>query len=266
MSAPRMKVTVLGSGTSTGVPIIGCRCPVCTSADPCDARLRCGFHVEAGGFGLQIDVSPDFRAQALRFAIGRVDALVVTHCHADHVLGLDDIRRFNTLQDSSIPVYARPAELRRVRRIFGYIFRPSARARRAHLYLPRLEPRPLGRGPVRIGPFLVRAIAIPHGPAKATAIEVALGARRAVFASDCSHVSPALAAMLRGADLAFLDGLRDRPHAAHLTLDAAAAALREARCRRARLIHIGHDVPHAEIARRYGPAVLPTFDGEAFEL
>ena len=266
MSAARMRVTVLGSGTSTGVPIIGCRCPVCASADPRDARLRCGFHVEAGGFGLQIDVSPDFRAQALRFAIDRVDALVVTHCHADHVLGLDDIRRFNTLQGSSIPVYARPAELRRIRRIFGYIFHPSARARRAHLYLPRLEPRELGRGPVRIGPFLVRALAIPHGPAKATALEVSLGARRAVFASDCSRVSPALAAMLRGADLAFLDGLRDRPHAAHLTLDAAAAALRAAAPRRARLIHIGHDVLHEDIARRHGPAVLPTFDGEAFEL
>ncbi|MBQ6103357.1 MAG: MBL fold metallo-hydrolase, partial [Kiritimatiellae bacterium] len=211
MSAPRMHVTVLGSGTSTGVPIIGCRCPVCTSSDPRDARLRCGFHVEAGGFGLQIDVSPDFRAQALRFAIGRVDALVVTHCHADHVLGLDDVRRFNTLQESSIPVFARPAELRRIRRIFGYIFHPSAGARRAHLYIPRLEPRELGRDPVRIGPFLVRAIPIPHGPAKATALEVSLGAKRAVFASDCSLVSPALAAMLRGADLAFLDGLRDRP-------------------------------------------------------
>ena len=266
MKAPRMRVTVLGSGTSTGVPIIGCRCPVCSSADPRDARLRCGFHVEAGGFGLQIDVSPDFRAQALRFGIPRVDALVVTHCHADHVLGLDDIRRFNTLQDASIPVFARPAELRRIRRIFGYIFHPSAGARRAHLYIPRLEPRPLGREPVRVGPFLLRAFPIPHGPSRSTALEVSLGARRAVFASDCSSVTPALAAALRGADLAFLDGLRDRPHAAHLTLDAAAAALREARCRRARLIHIGHDVPHAEIARRYGPAVLPTYDGETFEV
>ena len=260
-----MKVTVLGSGTSTGVPIIGCRCPVCTSSDPRDARLRCGFHVESGGFGLQIDVSPDFRAQALRFGVARVDALVVTHCHADHVLGLDDVRRFNTLQGSSIPVFARPAEMRRLRRIFGYVFHPSAGARRAHLYIPRLEPRALGRDPVRIGPFLVRAIPIPHGPAKATALEVSLGGRRAVFASDCSRVSPALAAMLRGADLAFLDGLRDRPHAAHLRLDDAAAALRAARCRRARLVHVGHDVLHAEIARRYGPAVLPTFDGETFE-
>ena len=266
MKAPRMRVTVLGSGTSTGVPIIGCRCPVCSSADPRDARLRCGFHVEAAGFGLQIDVSPDFRAQALRFAIPRIDALAVTHCHADHVLGLDDIRRFNTLQGASIPVFARPAELRRIRRIFGYIFHPSAGARRAHLYIPRLEPRPLGRGPVRVGPFLVRAFAIPHGPSRSTALEVSLGARRAVFASDCSHVSPALAAALRGADLAFLDGLRDRPHPAHLTLERASAALRAAAPRRARLIHIGHDILHAEIVRRYGPAVLPTFDGETFEL
>ena len=266
MKAACMRVTVLGSGTSTGVPIIGCRCPVCTSADPRDARMRCGFHVEAGGFGLQIDASPDFRAQVLRFGVARVDALVATHCHADHVLGLDDIRRFNTLQGSSIPVFARPAELRRLRRIFGYIFHPSAGARRAHLYLPRLEPRPLGRGPVRIGPFLVRAFPIPHGPARSTALEVSLGAKRAVFASDCSHVPPTLAAALRGADLAFLDGLRDRPHPAHLTLERAAEALRAAAPRRARLVHVGHDVLHGEIARRYGPAVLPTFDGETFEI
>ena len=99
MSEPGpVRLTVLGSGTSTGVPIVGCSCPVCLSPDPRDARTRCGVHLACEGFGLQIDVSPDFRAQALRHRFGRVDAVVVTHCHADHVLGLDDLRRFNTTQ------------------------------------------------------------------------------------------------------------------------------------------------------------------------
>ena len=266
MSLERAKVLVMGSGTSTGVPIIGCSCPVCRSADPRDNRLRFGMHVSARGFGLQIDVSPDFRQQALRAAIPRVDAVVVSHCHADHVLGLDDLRRYNTIQDSSIDVWARPSVLADVKRVFSYVFDPPEDVEKWHLYRPRLVPRELGAGPAEIGPFRVRAIPVPHGPSTASAVEVSFEGRRLVVASDCSEVTPELAEMLDGADVALLDGLRDRPHTAHLTMAEAVAALRASGCRRGGVIHIGHEISHEDLLSRLPPDIRPTFDGEEFEL
>lgn len=266
MSTETAKILVMGSGTSTGVPIIGCDCPVCVSQDPRDRRLRFGLHVSARGFGLQIDVSPDFRQQALREKLPRVDAVVLSHCHADHVLGLDDLRRYNTLQGSPIDIWARPRVLSGVRRIFGYVFDPPPEAEAWHLYRPKLVPRELGPEPAAIGPFAVRAVAVPHGPSQASAVEVAFEGRRLVVASDCSEVTPELAAMLRGADVAVLDGLRDRPHPAHLTVAAAVEALSASGCRVGRIVHLGHDLTHAGLLARLPAGIAPTFDGEVLPL
>ena len=253
------RITVLGSGTSTGVPIVGCSCPVCLSPDPRDARTRCGIHVACEGFGLQIDVSPDFRAQALRHRFGRVDAVVATHCHADHVLGLDDLRRFNTIQGGGIALYARPWAMRGIARIFGYLFEPPPE--QAGMYRAKIDFREADEAPFECGPFRVRLLDVPHGPALATAVEVAVGSRRLVVASDCSEVTPALAAMLRGADVALLDGLRDRPHSAHLTMAQAAEALLASGCPRPYVIHIGHDILHTDLLARFPAPVAPSYDG-----
>lgn len=260
----RARVLIMGSGTSTGVPLIGCRCPVCRSADPRDRRDRCGVHISAEGFGLQIDVSPDFRVQALKFGVERVDALIVTHCHADHCLGLDDVRRFNTLQGGSIPIWARRTTLGDLKRIFGYVFHtpPSQRG----MYRPKLDPNLLPQFPrtVQIGPFSVRALPVPHGPIRSVALEVSFQGRRLVLCSDCSRATPSLLSLMRCADLAVIDGLRDRPHSAHMTVDDALRALAAARPAAGRIIHIGHDITHAELVRRCAsvPDVAPTFDGE----
>lgn len=261
-------IRILGSGTSTGVPIIGCRCPVCTSADPRDRRLRFGLHISARGYGLEIDVSPDFREQALANAIERVDAVVVSHCHADHVLGMDDLRRYNTLQQGSIDVWGRPPVLKDTARIFGYIFDPPREVEEWHLYRPKLVPRALPEFPeaTPLGPFSVRIAPVPHGPAEASAIEVSFEGRRLVVASDCSAVTPTLAEMLHGADVAIIDGLRDRPHTAHLTMAAATEALEKAHCRRGFIIHIGHEISHAALEARLPAGISPAYDGEVIEL
>ena len=255
--------TVLGSGTSTGVPIVGCSCPVCLSRDPRDRRTRCGVHVACEGFGLQIDVSPDFREQALRHRFGRVDAVVVTHCHADHVLGLDDLRRFNTMQGTGIELYARPWAMRGIERIFGYLVNPPPE--QAGMYRAKIDFREAGEEPFECGPFRVRLLDVPHGPSVATAVEVAAGSRRIVVASDCSEATPALADMMRGADAVLLDGLRDRPHSAHLTFAGAVDALLASGSPRPYVIHIGHDVPHADLLARFPAPVEPAYDGLSIE-
>ena len=259
-----VRVTVLGSGTSTGVPIVGCSCPTCLSRDPRDARTRCGVHVACEGFGLQIDVSPDFREQALRHRFGRVDAVVVTHCHADHVLGLDDLRRFNTIQGTGISLHAGPRTMRGIERIFGYLVSPPPD--QAGMYRAKIDFREEGEEPFDCGPFRVRLFDVPHGPSTASAVEVRAGSRRLVVASDCSEVSPALADAMRGADAVLLDGLRERPHPAHLTFRQAAEALVASGCARPYLIHVGHDVPHADIPARVPAPVLPSHDGLVLEL
>lgn len=262
----RASVKILGSGTSTGVPLIGCGCRVCTSADPRDRRLRAGVHVTApDGFALQIDLSPDFRQQALLHALPRVDAALVSHCHADHALGLDELRRYNTLQKCDIPLWASERTLAGLERIFDYVAHPDPLPEELGMYRPRISFNAIGSEPVAVGPFSVRAIEIPHGPGVASAFEITFDGRRFVYASDCSAVTPELGSALDGADIALLDALRDRPHASHLALDASASALRAHRVGTARLVHIGHDVPHAEIIERYGPGVLPAFDGETLE-
>lgn len=260
-------IRLLGSGTSAGVPIIGCSCPVCTSADPHDNRLRPGVWMECDGFALELDVSPDFRQQALRYRLPRVDAVLVTHCHADHVLGLDELRRYNTLQKSDIALYARDFTMDGIERIFDYIAHPKPLAEQLGMYRPHIAFHRVADEPFDVGPFRVRTIEIPHGPVSSTAVEVSLDGRRFVFASDCSEVTPALLSMLRGADLAMLDALRDWPHAAHLSFAKSIETLQACSVARGRLVHLGHDVLHEELLRRCeGTNVRPGFDGECFEL
>src|SRR6204780_503182 len=134
MGSP-LQITVLGSGTSTGVPTIGCQCEVCTSTDPRDNRLRPSILIRYAGHGILIDSTPDFRTQALRAPIERVDAILYTHAHADHILGLFDVRPFNYRQRAAIPIYAQQETLDAIRRVFRYAFEPEA----AQTSFPKLK-------------------------------------------------------------------------------------------------------------------------------
>ncbi len=263
MSAISVKVLVLGSGTSTGVPIIGCRCPVCQSTDPHDNRLRSGVYLTCDGFALQIDLPPDFRQQVLRFEIARIDAVLLSHPHADHILGLDEIRQFNTVQKSRIPAYGRAFTLAGVGSMFSYICIPPPEQKA--LYRPQIDFLELGDEPIQLGPFCVTSSVIPHGPESSTAFKIQYEGRSFVYAPDCSMVSDDLALLMKGADVVMLDGLRDRPHPSHLTFETSVRAIESSGAGRGYLTHIGHDVLHTELTSRLPAHIRPAYDGLEFE-
>ena len=263
---PALTVTLLGTGTSTGVPVIGCACRVCTSDDPRDARLRTSAHVvahtEAGDVHLQIDAGPDFRTQALRSGVAAVDALLVTHEHFDHVTGLDDLRPFFFEDRSAVPVHAAPGTADALRAMFRYVFDRTYPGASVLDLVPVDGPFVVASRSApaaRVGVVPVRA---PHGR-----FEV-LGFRVGAFGylTDVSAVPPEALAALMGVDVLVLDGLRPRPHPTHLTFEQAAEVAGEVGARETWLTHVTHDVPHAEADAALPPGVRLGYDGLVLEV
>lgn len=258
-SGPALTVTLLGTGTSTGVPVIGCRCAVCTSADPRDARLRTSAHVvahaDAGDVHLQIDVGPDFRAQALRADLAAVDALLVTHEHFDHVTGLDDLRPFFFRDRSPVPVHTSPGTADALRAMFRYVFD------RSYAGASVLDLHPV-EGPFTVGSRAVPAawvevvpMTAPHG--RFTVMGFRIGAF--AYLTDVGAVPAAARAVLAGVDTLVLDGLRPQPHPTHLTFEQAGTVAADVGARRTWLTHVTHDVLHADADLPDGVALA--YDG-----
>ena len=252
----RFQLTFLGTGTSLGVPMIGCACEVCTSTDPRNKRRRSSVYVEAGDTRFVIDTSPDFREQALTCGLRQVDAVLFTHAHADHILGLDDIRRFNTLQSATIPVYAAPETMAEVRRIFAYIGRPV----QPGLYRPQIDFRVV-EGPFRVGDVKISALPVEHGTEHTVGFLLSWRGRRLGYFPDCHRMPKATLAAVRGVQLMVLDTLRYRPHPSHLCVAESVALLQTVGAAQAYLIHLCHDLEHARLERELPAGIRVACDG-----
>jgi len=251
-----LELTFLGTGTSLGVPMIGCDCAVCQSADPHNRRRRSSVYVTAGTTRFVIDTSPDFREQALTYGLRQVDAVLFTHAHADHILGLDDIRRFNTLQSAVIPVYALPETMAEVRRVFSYIGRPV----QPGIYRPQVDFRTV-EGPFRVGDVEVTALPVAHGSEYTVGFHMAWRDCRIGYFPDCHRMPEATLRALAGVQVMVLDTLRYRPHPTHLCVMESVDLLRTIAAPRSYLIHLCHDLEHARLESELPPGIRVAYDG-----
>lgn len=254
---PRLRVLVLGSGTSAGVPTLLCDCSVCTSTDPRDNRMRPSILVEYNGHSVLIDTTPDFRQQALRFGLRRIDAILFTHAHADHILGLDDIRPFNFRRKDPIPIYADEATLHSIRNVFPYAFQEAA----AETPVPRLAAHTLDGDPFDLFGLRITPVRLLHGKCPIYGFRFGTPDFGVAYLTDHSEIPAESLALLDGLDLLFLDSLRHRPHPTHSTVERSLKYVEQIRPRKAVFTHIAHDLAHEQTESRFPEHVRLAYDG-----
>lgn len=246
------EITILGSGTSMGVPTLGCTCRVCTSADPHDRRTRPSIAVCWNHCCAVIDTGPDFREQALREGLTSIDAVLYTHSHADHILGLDDLRPLSFKKPQKIPLYADDAAARVIERVFDYTFSPESQyATRARVEMHRMG------SSVEVCGVAFTRVPLLHGE-----LEVA-GFRfgNAAYLTDVSAIPEQSMPLLKNLDVLILDALRKRPHPTHETLAQAIESVQAIAPRRAFFTHMSHDLHHADTERELPEHIRLAYDG-----
>jgi phosphoribosyl 1,2-cyclic phosphate phosphodiesterase len=236
-----------------GVPTIGCQCEVCTSDDPRDNRLRPSILVRYGGRNILIDTTPDFRTQALRAKITRLDAILFTHEHADHIMGLDDVRPFNFRQKGSIPIFGSETTLNAIRRAFQYIFHDGV----PESSIPKLDPHTLDGSSFDLFGVEFRPLRLPHGRGEVFGFRFG----SAAYLTDHSDIPPEALEQLRGLDVLFLDALRHKPHPTHSTVERSTAIAEQLNARRTFFTHICHELPHARTEHSLPPHIRLAYDG-----
>jgi phosphoribosyl 1,2-cyclic phosphate phosphodiesterase len=249
----RLTLTVLGSGTSVGIPTIGCQCKVCTSDDPRDRRLRPSVCLRWDGHTVLIDTGPDFRQQALTHGITRIDAVLYTHAHADHILGIDDLRPFNFHQKEPIPIHAAPSAMDVIRHVFSYIFHdgPTQSSR------PKISPHLFDGSPIHIAGLDFLPIPVRHGNGECHGFRFG----RNAYLTDHSEIPPHSLSLLQDLDVLFLDALRYKPHPTHSTIDASLATVNLLKPRLTYFTHISHDLLHQRAESLLPPHVRLAYDG-----
>ncbi len=254
-----MRVTFLGTGTSTGVPVVGCHCRVCTSPHPYNQRLRQSVAIEANGKHFLIDTSPDLRLQLLRHPIPRLDFILYTHSHSDHLMGLDDIRPFNFRQHESVHAFANPMTAKAIRRAFAYIWDASSQIGGGK---PQLELHEIEETFTHEG---VEVIPIPVTHGEWTILGYRIG--NFAYITDTNGIPPASMKLLEGLDVLALDGLRPAPrHPTHFVVSEAVEAAKRIGARETWLIHLAHEVEHEEVEATLPPGIRIAYDGLVLEL
>lgn len=238
--------------------MIGCECDVCTSDDPRNKRLRPSLWIELADKHLVVDTPAEFRIQALTHRIPRIDALLFTHAHADHIFGLDDIRRFNQMQREVIPLYASSETLEALRRMFGYVFDWQ----NTSWAVPKAEPIPIGDEPFELFGHTIEPLLVYHGEMPVTAFRIG----RFAYVTDCSRIPDETMERLEGLDLLVLDALRERPHPTHFSLSEAVAVVERLKPRRALFTHMCHELDHSSTEASLPEHIRLAYDGLAVEV
>jgi len=250
------QLVFLGTGTSHGVPVIGCSCETCTSQDPRNHRTRCAVALGLPEGNLLIDAPPELRLQLVRERIGLIHAVAFTHAHADHLFGLDDLRIFPRYLGHEMPIFCREAVEERIRQTFDYAFDPSVQAYPAG-GIPRLRFQSIDSSPFRVLGAHVVPIPLQHGCYECLGFRVG----NVAYCTDVKTIPASSAGLLEDLDVLVLDCLRDEEHVSHMNFEEAMATIADLRPKRAFLTHLCHRLEHEATTRRLPPGVELAYDG-----
>ena len=256
-----LTITFLGTGTSQGVPVIGCECAVCASTDPRDKRTRSSIYVQTPETAWVIDTGTDFRIQCLREKINRVDAAVYTHSHTDHIMGFDDLRPF-CFTGRKMPVYASEETMTDLKRVFNFAFNGE------NLFPGYMLPEPhVVEGAFPLGETVLTPLPVKHGRARVNGYLLERnGKRLAAYLSDCKEIPDTVTGVIAGVEILIIDALRHRPHPTHLSVEEALEVVARVKPGQTWFTHLCHELPHAETDPTLPSGVRLAFDGLKLEL
>lgn len=254
-----MKVTFLGTGTSQGVPVIGCQCASCKSVDPKDDRLRCSIHIEVNDVHLVVDTGPDFRYQMLRAEIEKLDAILITHEHNDHIIGLDDIRAFNFIHRTDIPLFAESRVINELKSRFHYVFNDNS-----YPGIPKVTPHEIKASePFSIKGVDIMPIQVMHGSLPVMGFRIGMF----TYITDANFINDQAQELIKGSEVLVLNALRHKEHHSHFSVDQAVAMANKLGVSKTYLTHISHKMGLSkEWESELPPGVFGAFDGLSFDI